>query len=1218
MKRSRLWFTAAFALLGAALSSTPLIAQLDQGTITGVVQDPSGAVIPNATVILTNKDEGQVLKATTGPSGIYVFSPLKIGNYSVSASAPSFAVTTQNHLQLNIQQRLNVVITLKPGASDQSVTVTTEAPLMQTQDSSVGLTVTTDTINNVPLAGRNWVYLAQLSAGTTPSDGSRGGGKGDFEANGQRAEENNFVLDGVDNNANVVDFYNGASYVVNPPPDALAEFQVQTSNYSAEFGHSAGAVVNASIKSGTNRLHGSLWEYVRNNDLGEAATPKWAGGNGTVPPYHQNIFGATLGGPLMKNRLFLFADAQANRVVFNSPQVFNVPSLLERQGDFSELLSSSQTGANPIQLYKQDPTGASAPVPIPNNCMVATCASGPGAGLTLNKYAQQVLNEYPKPTTSGTLYNNYSATYPVLDNTFQWDARMDWTISAKDSAYARYSYYNEVGSNWGSVPVLGPILDGGGFGEGKNKNYGGNFMFSQTHSFTSTLVNEARFGFNYLHTGFQQPNATNAGLAASQGFGGIPAGPLNGGLPNAYFDGASSPHGFGAPTWAATDEHENVYQIIDNITKIAGKHALKAGVTYQNIRFSTLQPQEPRGQYDFNNRGTALPSNLGNTGYGVADFLLDEVKWAQISNEVTNGDQRAYAGLYLQDDWRVLHNLTVNLGLRWDYFQPYQDVGGYQASFNFTSKPTLNTSTGVPSVTGQYLIPSEVKAYASQIIGANGFDTAFAKDGMTVVYDPNPRLQTTQNLNFAPRIGFAWSANEKTAIRGGFGIFYGGLESLGYWGNLGENYPFQTTASWDSPSCGVNFCPQATNTAGITIENGFQSVLSHGIANVVTGLSMRGTDAAARSPYTESWNLSAERSFTKDMVGTISYVGNGSRHLLMNIDVNAPLALVNPGASTQAVRPMPDYGGSAYTGFEGLSSYESLQTKLEKRMSHGLNLLATYTWAHTLDNTPTPLGSSGDNSNIRQTNLIPFGYDYSNSPFDIRHRFTFNALYQLPFGKGRAFVNDNTVLDLLVGGWAMNPTFTAQTGNHFTVGGSNFSGAGGFGSGPNAYQVAGEFSTAGTSTNGATCPQQVKTLTHWFNPCSYANPWDAGDATVNGAPNPHYIPNGSHDPKTPVGDTTPVYVTDLPSVLGYAGGRRDIAVGPGYERINMSVFKDFSLYREQRLTFRADIFNLFNTPSWGNPSGNNGSNGGQITATRSLQQYSPDSRFIQLSLKYAF
>jgi len=1214
----RMWFLSVLAFVMLMAPARFLYGQLDQGTVTGVVQDSAGAVISHAAVTLTNVDEGQVLKSKTDGSGVFIFSPVKIGNYKVSATAPNFETTTQSNLHLSIQQRLNVTLSLKLGATTETVTVTDEAPLMQTDEASVGQTMDTETINNIPLNGRNWVYIAQLAAGVAPPEGSRGAGSGDFNANGQRAEENNFLLDGVDNNANVVDFFNGASYVANPPPDALAEFSVQTSSYSAEFGHSAGAVVNASIKSGSNNFHGSMWEYVRNTifDLHQwndnPALP--------VPTYHQNLFGATFGGPVLKNKLFIFGDAQANRIVYNSTQLINVPSLLERQGDFSELLNPSLTGQSAKQtLYYQTANSAT---PMPNNCLVGAgttaCPTGSGVpGLALNPVAVKILNDYPKPNTgNGNIYNNYTSVLPTISNTFQWDLRADWTIGAKDSTYSRFSYNNNVGEN---TPPLGATLDGGGFGDGKNKTLGDNFMWSETHSFSQTLVNEARFGFNYLHTGFQQPNAANDGYAASLGFGGIPAGTLNGGLPNSWFDGPASPHGFGAPTWAATDEHNNVYQIIDNITKIAGNHALKAGVTYQNMRFSTLQPQESRGEYDFGTGTTSNPANSSNTGYGVAAFLMDQVNWAGLSNAVTNGDERANFSMYLQDDWKFNHQLTFNLGLRYEYFQPVQDVGGQQASFNFLSKPTLNTTTGMGSVTGQYLIPSEAKAYAAPIIAANGFDKSLAADGMNIVYDSNPRLQTSQTMNFAPRLGLAWSPDVKTSVRAGFGIFYGGLESMGYWPNLGENYPFQFSAGFSSASCTSTMCPTlASNPAfGVTVENGFDTILKNGFASVVTGLSMRGTDAAAKTPYTESWNLSLEHSLSNDIVATASYVGDTSRHLQTIVDPNQPLALQNPGNNTQAAHPMPDFGGSAYVTFAGMSDYHSLQAKLEKRMSKGYNLLATYTWSHALDDAPTPLGSTGD-AGVRQYNLIPISKDYSNSAFDVRQRFTLNGLYQLPFGRGRAYLNQSAVTDILFGGWSANATFFAQTGEHFTVKPSGISTAGGFENGPYAIQTAGEFATGG----GTGCPTSVKNRAHWYNPCSYSNPWDAGDATLaSGAYNPHYIPKNAADAAVAAahGDATPVFVQDSASVMGYAGGVRDNAVGPGYQRVNMSIFKDFTTFREEKMTFRADIFNLLNTPSLGEPNtSDNSANGGQITGPRSIQNNAPDSRFFQLSLKYAF
>jgi hypothetical protein len=594
----------------------------------------------------------------------------------------------------------------------------------------------------------------------------------------------------------------------------------------------------------------------------------------------------------------------------------------------------------------------------------------------------------------------------------------------------------------------------------------------------------------------------------------------------------------------------------------------------------------------------------------------------------------------------VSRDLTINVGLRYEYLQSYKEIEGQQANFYFNEKPTLAITTvggvetgATPSVTGTYAIPAMSAAAALMTMHENGFDTAIAKDGLNIFSDQNPRLQKAPLVNLAPRVGAAYSLNPKTVIRAGFGMFYGGIEGLGYWGNLGENYPFQVTASWDSPACLTNFCQQPSQAVGswasgslsaqdMTIENGFNHILSQpaGINSVVTGLGLRGTPAHSKSSYTTDWNLTVERTIMQEMVGTVSYVGDNSHHLILNDDANAQLAIINGNGSGQATRPMPDYGGSAYTDYEGMSDYHSLQAKLEKRMSHGYNVLASYTWSHSLDNTPTPLGSSGfDTGNVVQTNLVPFKYDYSNSPWDVRQRFTINALYQLPFGKGRAYVNNSTLLDEVIGGWSINAMWQAQTGEHFTVGTNSFGAAQGFASGPYTERIANEYTAGGSSPN---CAAKTKTRAAWYNPCSYSNPWDANDKLItvnpNGSPtsggttpNPHYIPNGSSD-TPPSGDTTPVYVTDLPSVLHYAGGPRTNAAGPGFERVNASVFKDFSVYRNQKLTFRADIFNVMNTPAWGEPGGNNGSTGAQITSTRSLQKDSPDSRFFQIALKYAF
>lgn len=282
------------------------------------------------------------------------------------------------------------------------------------------------------------------------------------------------------------------------------------------------------------------------------------------------------------------------------------------------------------------------------------------------------------------LYNNYYLTRPAVDNTVQWDARLDWNITQKDTAYSRFSYWNEVGYR---SPPLGSILDGGSFGDdGDEKIFGGNFMLSETHLFTPTLTNEFR-GYNYMHTGFLQPNANNPNLAASIGMGGIPGGPYNGGLPQMQVSGISN---FGSPGYAPTKEYENVYQFLDNVTKTLGKHTIKAGVNFQSIRFSTLQPQASRGVYTYTGQFTSA-LDAQNTGYGLADFAMDSQYNAQLSSIVNTRDSRWYYAAYAQDDWRMTRSLTLNLGVRWDYFQPYKELGGLQASFNNTGPSYIST-----------------------------------------------------------------------------------------------------------------------------------------------------------------------------------------------------------------------------------------------------------------------------------------------------------------------------------------------------------------------------------------------------------------------------------------------------------------------------------------------------------------------------------------------
>jgi len=1190
-KRLSLTFlaSAVAGMLLMLLTSPYSSAQTDQGAITGVVQDSTGAVITNADVTATNVDTGLALQTKSNSSGVFVFSPLKIGNYTVSVSSKGFQTVSHENLHLDIQQRLSVNFTLQPGDVTETVRVDSEAPVLQTQDAAVRQVISTKEINDTPLNGRNWVYIAQLTNGVAPPFGNtRGSGSGDFVANGQRAEQNNFILDGVDNNTNLVDFLNGASYIMRPPPDALSEFSLQTSNFSAEFGHSAGAVLQANLKSGANQIHGDLWEYFRNTNLDAI---NWnAGPNAVVPPYHQNQFGATLGFPIWKNKLFYFGDIEVNRISISNPTPINVPSALERQGDFSELLNGDLTGVGaPTKLYEPNTADPNQPM-VCNGRQNVLCAN------QINAVAKNVLNLYPAPNANnGKLYNNYIANVGNSDNTIQWDQRLDWNINAKDQSYARYSYLHEIKTN--GLP-LGPVLDGSGYGGQYDTNLAMNFMGSETHIFTPTLTNELRFGYNWGVFNFQQPNAYNPTLNTSLGLGPQPSNlkPGHYGLPLGYVNGTIQQWG----SVGISRESQNVYQILDNVTKIWGNHSVKFGASFQAIRFYYIYAPADLGQYHWNGQYTGLVG-VANTGSAVADMLVDQENYATVSVSPNVNDAQWYDAGYVQDDWRITRKLTLNLGVRYDYFQPYKENGGQQSNFVVTGPLGIGTGSGVLQFP---------KSQRNIVLGAP-FLNALAKDNVTVQFVDNDRLVTSQKTDFAPRVGFAYSPRGNTVVRAGFGIFYGGLQSEGN-GNLGANFPWSNQASFFAPTCVTGNCPSLA-AQSITLQTGLLPATNGGqLQTFISQPGFHSIDPKVKPPYTMTFSLGVQQQITPNTAFTLSYVGNLSRHLELYGAPNTAPGLWRPGTNTNPFNPFLDLGGIGEVHYAGVSTYNSLQAKVEKRYSHGLSFLATYTWSHAFDDASDAGGLFTAIGN-RQPALIPYIYELTNSVFDIRNRFTINGNYELPIGRGRAFLsNSSRWVDKIVGGWSSSLTFAAQTGTPFTVYPNISTASGGS---ARAFPVRDPFAGGGTPdpTNPSltSCPAQVKTKLNYVNPCAFRNPLPGemiSDATHPvGSVNPDGVPVKFQAP-----------VTDRATAIALLGTPQNNIYGPGYYQVNMSLFKSFSTWREQSLQFRADAFNVLNHPTLGTPNGSMNANGGLISGPKFFQNNTPDARFFQLALKYLF
>lgn len=1186
LRRSRLFL---FLILWGAICAVSARAQfLDQGGVTGVVQDPGGAVVPGADVVLTNVETSLKLTTKTDQSGVYVFSPVKIGHYSVTVTASGFQQTTQQNISVDLGQRTNVAVRLQPGGVNQSITVTGAPPLLQTQDSSTGQTFSSQQVNDTPLNGRDVIYLAQLAPGAVSSPGSRARGNGDFDANGMRAEQNNFVLDGMDNNAVTVDYLGGASYLINPPPDALAEFKVSTSNYSAEFGHSAGAVVNASIKSGTNQIHGDLWEYFRNDflDAHDWVTPPAA----ATPEYRQNQFGATLGFPLLKNHLFFFGDAQANRIVIGVAQnPLTVPTAAERTGDFSQLLVPANIGASKPQILYEphnNQTVMSCPARASQAAVQGTI---PGENILcpdqIDPLAQKILNMYPMPnqSTFGVANQNYAYTLKQPSNTFQWDTRMDWDINAKDQAFARFSYINQRGDN--QAP-LGPVLDGGGGNgslnvSGQQINFANNVLLSETHIFSPRLVNEFRFGYVYGHFGILNPGY-NVDSAGSLGIGGVPSGadfPDNGGLPTTTISGGGGIAGFGAHAYRPEQETENEYQILDNLSWSLGNHSLRLGFSYQSIRSHTLEPPSSHPAYTYNGSLTGKPG-VANTGGGIADFMTNNMSNGSIGPSGVFDNAQDNISAYVQDDWRLTQKLTLNLGVRYDHFQPYKEMDGKMANF-------FANSVGISTGTAIYALPAQDQG---KLPINPKFLQLLAKDNISLVYDSNPGLTEPQDYNFAPRIGFAYSRDPKTVFRGGFGIFYQGQQQGGAAVNLGTNYPFVFSDNFPAPSCTTGSANCLNNS--YTLENGFADALQQGLTTYFSTPGLVGQSRNLKTTYAMDYNLAFEHALSNNFVATIGYVGTLGRHLPVSINTNSSTVLL-PSGSAQAYLPFPDFGGSSDMLYEGISEYNALQTKLQKRLSHGLDFSANYTWSHALDDAANPLGGG---IGYRNTSIIPIRDDMTNSSWDARHRFTFNGFYQLPFGRGLAYMNHQPALvDALLGGWSTNLTYQLQSGEPFSVSTANEQTV----VGGTAYAIlVRDPSKAGgrpdPSNPSITCPTSVRNKAHWFNPCAFANPLPASLLS-------QFNPQAEATAKL------------------FLGGRSNQIYGPGIQRMDMSVFKRVHTTESQFLELRADCFNVLNTPIYGTPSTMSiGQSGGQITGARQLQLYTPNSRFFQLSGKYVF
>jgi hypothetical protein len=1259
--RAFLGMTAAFLL--ALLCVAPLRAQVDAGAILGTVTDASGSAIHGATVTLTNEGTSAALSTTTGNDGIYKFTPVKIGSYKLTVTFQGFETITRPHVPVNVGENVVADFTLKPGNVTTTVEVTAAAPVLQSQDASVGQVIDSKSVNDLPLNGRNFTFLAQLAAGVnSPQADTRGNAaSGAFSANGLRPAQNNYLLDGIDNNSDTVDFLNGTNYVVLPPVDAVEEFKVQTSDFSAEFGRSGAAVLNATIKSGTNEFHGDVWEFFRNDKLDAA---DFFENQHQVPKgdLQQNQFGFTAGGPVYipklfngKNKVFIFGDYQALRRVQGTILSGSVPSVAERNSgytNFQDLIAAQPCGGNGQPVCPTDALGRTMPLgtilnpattrQLPSGAFVrepfGTCVNEPAgfvytvAGCNLNilpatsldQNAIALLNLYPLPTTNavGSLLSNYANSPKLYEHSNSFDTRMDINFSEKNQLFFRFSLVDDPQFIPG---IFGGVADGGGFQQGTQTAIAEQSALGYTHTFSPTLINEVRAGLNYLHTTRVSPSANDlSNIPGEFGILGVPQQALNGGLPAFGINGLST---LGSNAFLPSDEVTSTFQLTDSVTKIYGKHTFKMGFEWQHVKFSTLQPPWSRGEYDYNGDYTEVPTiDSGNTGR--ADFLLipaANIPAAQgnascvapvqttcpsflggasavdLSNISLTDNGKNYYGGYFNDDWKVSRKLTVNLGIRYDFFGLVFEHHGNQANF---------IPSGGPFGGAAYLLPASTSCDPGVDLSAS-FVALLAQDNILCesTNSTGKGLGNSQKNNFAPRVGFAYQVNPKLVVRGGFGIFYNGFENRGFSPNLGENYPFQFNFQYSSPndvspiSAGTPFagCPTAGGQPlGVaTFESGFSCNSLTPLDVNASGLALRGIQFNYDTPYSMGGNLTLQYQLTPSLSIQAGYVTSLARHLESFPNSNNPTSIAPASTDKTTLVPFPDFGiGSSYAATAGMSAYHSLQTKVEKRFANGLNFLFTYTYSKTMSDAGDLL-NGGSVAGYRAPSVPGLGmaFDYGLADFDIRNVFHFSGGYELPFGKGKRFASDASgVMDKIVGGWSINWSSTFQGGQPISLSCPS-STAAGLGCGA---LYTGQPLDLGlhNDANG---------LLSWFgNPAAFTQP-----CILNANPNA---------PPAPLGC--------VPLTGAAALGGVTQVPGPGFNRLDFSAFKDIPINERFRLQFRAEIFNIFNHPNFNAPnfggngvvaisgSGNyNSSTFGEIGSTRDAPY---DPRQIQFALKLYF
>ncbi len=1109
------FFKITLGILFVLLMCIPVTqAQTVTGAITGTVTDPSGAVVAGANIIAHNLDTGVNTPTATNATGFYRIEFLPIGRYEVSIEVNGFAKQKVPEFKLEVLQTANFNVKLSVGGSSTTVDVSAAAPILDTNDATLGSTFTANTIQNMPLNGLDFSALSLYLPGAVNTQGTSGMQSIERSTqwsdlpniNGNRTQSNNYTIDGIDMNET---FNNVISY--SPAPESLEEVHVLTANSPADYGNVNGGGIISVLKSGTNRFHGSAYGYVQDYRLNANS---WQNNNQTpkipVNPFSQDQFGGTFGGPIKRDKLFFFVDYLGSRYHTGGIGHASVLTDAMRNGDFSALCA----GATPCALQLYDTQNGFTPYAGDKGLPIVNPVA---------KYLFANPKLYPEPNATpsdGLIANDYQGPFRQFKANNQGDVKIEYNLSAKDKITGFFSISTAFDGQTATSSTDALAISFPGVDLYPTHVVGANWV----HTFSPALVNSARAGFTRTNwnvglpsdpTGVFGTNGDNiVGITFSnQAYNGFTGQQIS--------NGASTVGNQALNNGTIID---NTYSYIDDLTWQRGRHYLSMGV--QSLRYQQNYPTSNNSGYlgNLNYTGNFTSNNAaGSGGYGPADFVLDRVQSAQATLiSVTVGQRQFRTAGYINDDYKIRPNLTFNIGLRFEYDEPWIEQSNRQGNIDLT--------TGQPIYS--HSVPAGAPA-GSGICPTSG------------CYQSNFR-------QWMPRIGFNYEANSRLVIRGGYGAtsFYEGNSSNQ---RLTSVTPFLTAVN-----VSVNSPSVASPSAPRTAEQGF--------TGATTGAAYDVYPQNIQPAYIQEWSLTTEYALTRTTSLQVGYVGEQGQHIEDYGNVNQYKVNGDPTSAPFynnqyiGVNAPLGVGSSALliTESRAMMNYNALQAVLRQRSSHGLEYTLNYTYGKAMTNS---LGNYALNVNGYSgafQNYYDSSADYGPAGYDVTHNVSGTGVYALPVGRGQQYLpHVNRFLDEAIGGWKVSVAGVAYSGFPETITTGSPSGSEETGSSNNSNSY-------GAARVNHYRPLHIRhrTINNWFGDDPSATPClQAG------------VDNG-------------VCAFGAPPNNVFGNSRNGSVRAPGYLNVDMSAFKDFRLFGEHALGFRFDAFNAMNIVSYGNPDTN--------------------------------